>query len=745
MSLIPILAARKIQQGANLNSTIPQSSEALFWLDGKIQNVGGVYSFIDRSGNGRNFLITGYDFSDYWGGGFAYKTAATISAPVDDAMLIAADLNNYLYTAGVPNQIPVVSLFQDIDYEHKLFTRHLDQLLDVNGVEWFEARIKDVAMYSIVRAGSNLIACQSYFNVPAEITTNVKWVAKNGFDTNPGTKSQPYLTVQKGHDGNVAGGTTYFKTGIYTSGINVTKSVNHVALGLCNLQIALTSQIIYFTSSNSTFTGCIFDGQNITGVLINGYNGNTKLNVFNKCSFIRAKTDLMTVSSTFQTTNYTNCNFVGFDNAISTLQGIKINSQFVKGCYFKHVVNWMYYTDGEFSNNKFADNDKGLSLYLFNIGIVIKGNTFKFQNSVIISNGAYTSSKEITIRDNSFVKTSNGNGITISGNAKLNILNNRFKCISETTGLFIQAQCAGQVIENNSFYSSTLQSFGHIDSKGIGTIIRGNYSHGNSLNNAQITLGGELATVGLNDNSIVENNHMVGYRYEHPDLAGGCHGLFIGNGINIKVTCNYLSFTYLGLVVKTGAQLAYTAGGIWSNKFEDCCRSIWVRGVSGLNVFNNTMFYSNKTYNQAPLSQINCDENTALAGTQNCENIIIKNNIIKSQIDTPAISFDQWAADHGCIAENNLFSGMSTLLISGSISYNDIATANAAGKLVGCTVTDPLLTVSLVPSVPIAGIDLGVNYNQGLDPSTIWGSDIALPTIVLKQQANVWQKGAFVQ
>jgi hypothetical protein len=42
-----------------------------------------------------------------------------------DAVLIAADINNFLYDAGgTPNAIPVVSLFQDIDYEHKIFCKH---------------------------------------------------------------------------------------------------------------------------------------------------------------------------------------------------------------------------------------------------------------------------------------------------------------------------------------------------------------------------------------------------------------------------------------------------------------------------------------------------------------------------------------------------------------------------------------------------------------------------------------------
>ena len=92
----------------------PFKSDALFILNGIIITIGGNKYFKDKTNNGRNFLITGYDFDSTWTIGMPYKSAATISAPAADATLIAADINSFLYTAGTPNQIPVVSLFQDI-------------------------------------------------------------------------------------------------------------------------------------------------------------------------------------------------------------------------------------------------------------------------------------------------------------------------------------------------------------------------------------------------------------------------------------------------------------------------------------------------------------------------------------------------------------------------------------------------------------------------------------------------------
>ena len=92
---------------------IPFREDALVRLDGTVTNISGSYYLVDNSGNGRNFLITGYDFSylpnNYKG--FPYKSLATISAPAGDATLIAADINNFLYSSGgTPNAIPVTAL-----------------------------------------------------------------------------------------------------------------------------------------------------------------------------------------------------------------------------------------------------------------------------------------------------------------------------------------------------------------------------------------------------------------------------------------------------------------------------------------------------------------------------------------------------------------------------------------------------------------------------------------------------------
>jgi hypothetical protein len=158
-----------------LNIGIPFKSDALFWLDGTISG----NEFVDKSGNGRNFTITNKDFDDDWYKGFPYKSAATISAPVGDATLIAADVNNFLYdSGGTPNEIPVVSLFQDIDYANKLFCQIIEPIVNtlpletiVNGVinydiETYQGYVKDIVLYKNVKTGNDLTKCNNYYQVP---------------------------------------------------------------------------------------------------------------------------------------------------------------------------------------------------------------------------------------------------------------------------------------------------------------------------------------------------------------------------------------------------------------------------------------------------------------------------------------------------------------------------------------------------------------------------------------------------
>jgi len=272
------------QQGSFLK---PFLNDALFWLDGVIIEDGGNKYFRDITGNDRKFLITDYDFNSDWTAGMPYKTAATISAPVGDATLIAADVNNYLYdSGGTPNQIPVVSLFQDIDYEHKLFCKHYTRLIDSSEIEIREPRVVHIVLYDTVKVGTELTLCQNYFDVPTEDLT-AEWIAEDGNDTTgTGTKANPWRSVDKIKA--TTASTVYAKSGNYdlTARVdfNAASSFELKSVGFASWNLYNGTAYGFFNYGEVTITGFV-----TTAPTINYAIYNYKSLTFRRCSL--TKTD----------------------------------------------------------------------------------------------------------------------------------------------------------------------------------------------------------------------------------------------------------------------------------------------------------------------------------------------------------------------------------------------------------------------------------------------------------------------
>lgn len=738
------------RRGALLNQ-IPFKSDALFWLDGTIQEFEGSKYFVDKSGNDRNFVINDYDFNDNWDKGFPYKSASTISAPVGDAVLIAADINNYLYASdGTPNQIPVVSLFQDIDYEHKLFCRHIPQEVDGNGVEIYEPRVLDIVLYNTALDGDNLTEAQIYYIVPAEETTNVKWVSKTGSDSALGTKSAPWLTIQKANDSANTGDTIYIKSGLYNEiktattaeYLQIDKSLNYRGLGFVKVTSNNTTNVVNLLNVNCNFNGIWFFGSNNSTNIIKV--NNNKTYTLQRC-FISAAKSYLISGGVFERMTLINCVGLGQINAVQSTQYIYITTNTINTNYFKNLILWADKANFTFSNNKFEDNDKQVCLWISsNLIATAIGNYFNYKRNAIASTSAYTGGQVVTIKYNKFrhgaYLGAGGIAIDISGNPNMSIEYNNFistELYSTNGGTFIKGN--NYKILNNIMYSETTLRLYHIFNTGNSVRIEKNYSHSNSLIEAQITTG-ETSTTGLNDNLVFKNNRIIGAKFNNPYSAGSCHAVLLTSGKNMDIKYNYISHSYIGLVAKSNAD-AYTANGIQYNLISECSYGIYIRGITGINIFNN-IIGNDKIENQISIA---ADENSAVAGDQFSENVIIKNNIIKSQSGIGVlINFDAHAAANGCIAENNQLFGAQYLLSDGT-NYSDLATAQAAGKLLNCVVADPLLSNALIPATPIEGADLGEDYNTGLNVTTIWGSATNAPVIVTKQQAESWQKGAYIQ
>jgi hypothetical protein len=226
---------------ASIGVLPPNSNNALFLLRGDTVMVGANVYLKDYSGNNRKFLITGYDWgSDYYGTDikrFPFKTAATISAPVGDATLIAADADTFFYTgAGVPRQLPPQAFFSCVNYGYKIFSREVDHIINsvndadssIQGLELYPTGLKDIAMYSTALTSTDSINANVFYSIPAIDAVNTYWVAKNGNDgTGDGSRTAPFLTIEKARAtiNTTSGKTILVKNGNYTENTASTGSL----------------------------------------------------------------------------------------------------------------------------------------------------------------------------------------------------------------------------------------------------------------------------------------------------------------------------------------------------------------------------------------------------------------------------------------------------------------------------------------------------------------------------------------
>jgi len=766
---------------------IPFKTDALVWLDGDILLNGSDYYFADKSGYARNFLITSYDFNSDWDKGFPYKTAATISAPAGDTALIAADINNFLYASnGTPNQIPVISLFQDIDYEHKLFCRHSAQVLDSNGVETYEPRVLDIVLYNTVKSGNDLVTCQSYYSVPTESGT-AKWVSPSGNDTTgTGTKANPYLTVFKAYSVVADGSTIYVKSNSTCGEYNNTTLRYYYmdrvgtwtikSLGFNTIKAISTSFVLRAVAGTVNFYNFIIDGQSTTQYTVNFYYPNVNTIILNKC-MVKGYTGMAVFSDTshdglVNTFEAYDCVFpTNVNNAINIQLSdpSKIYRSYIVGCtYFK--------TTGEYYYNKFNNTT------LYNTYPAVYGGTsIKYNKITTKSMGIRcvgSGSTDIYYNNFNFVWT----GTTGQVNYLIysdqdgwipTIKNNNLIChslnITDYVYLVYLGKCTTPEISNNIFISDSKSNVGHIDIEATSVVVgkckinnnvfKCNTNTGNI--SIIVSLGGETGLANKFDESELIGNHFIGSLYDYPNEAvGSTHFALMNGGINFDIRNNKVTYTGLGIVVKSGIAQSYTKNGVGYNIFFNNKIDIWVRGVKDLLIYNNSLNYNGGISGITDSVRIQIDENAANPGNY-CENVLLKNNIINhnySEANTYSLYFDQHAADNGCQYINNIINNTDSVnrllrVGTGSTYYTSISALESAGLGSGNLETNPLFSdiinniLTLQSNSPAlnTGLNLGTNYNSGLDVSSDWGSSTQMPVIVTKQQGANWNIGAYVQ
>lgn len=627
--------------------TTPNKSDQLFSLSGRVIEDGGSYYLKDESTNGRNFLITNYDWSeDYFNVDpqvFPFKTKATITAPAGDAVLIAADTGNFFYDAGgTPIARRPQDFFQNVNYANIIYCREVDHTIipldyadvSLQGVELTPSGVKDIVMYSSARTGTDITTCDAYFSVPAKNVANGIFVAKDGNDgTGNGTEALPYLTINKAVT--IVAGTTgtkiiYIKQGAYIedsgSGylqIKITTGTHNITFqGLGGVSMTGTGagdrtfNILNDAYSAPTLTYAI-SNMSITsnrryGIIASSASGTMTVNINKLYYFSNAGNTYNTLYEGLGVVYNVNNSCVRSNGGESYYyqRGYVINS------FFNHI-NRIAVDDGDyFRYNKFdAETTTRINLlagnnpaYDLNDKFYVEYNIFYYGRLAfdcrVNTNTGYNYVNHNVFR-RKYLNTAGVDAFqTFSGGTpapqNITFTYNYFEDLTDqdipanSTVVEIKGLVGGTFdIQNNNIKTSTAYARNGIivtltAQCGAGSKFNDNHYESESIVGIGLgtSEGGDSYFVGVE----VIGNYFRGYRLNNPsDVGATIHALLI-RGQDCIVENNFISHSQAGFVVKS-IGIVNTTATFRNNIAWNCCTPFTARGYNNVTV-NNCTFTS---------------------------------------------------------------------------------------------------------------------------------------------------------
>jgi hypothetical protein len=682
--------------------------------------------------NGHNLLITGFDFDAGWGKGFLYKSAATVSAPAGDTAFIATDVNHFFYDiSGTPNQIPVISLFQNVDYAGKLFSRHYTQTVDPNGVETYEARVWQTVLYNNVKTGVDLVKCNPYFKVPAKLTTGFREVGA-------GTYSSLKTAITAASPGE----TIYLYTQNLVDDLSsINKSVTIKGLGLVNLSTtAGQTYMANLNQANITIEGIIFNNNNNQyGITTGGYeNINLKRCVLNKSN--SDATHLMWANSRLIENciikgdifyylcalTVKNCFLTTY--SITSASGTALASS-VSYCRFKDdyvASSTRFLVTNRCTKLTFEYND--INLYnlssvvssSINSEVLIRYNKAKLNRSFGASYGFFRG--DVSMMEGNKVEFTGGGGYSLNMTQAYShnstIRNNIFINHTDSNTQYVTYDSSSQIdIYNNTFITKNVTSDGvMVNMFGVGST---------TINPGTINC---------------YNNNFLNPRHFDPNAQGGHCCLMSWNTPKANIYNNNFDGGTLadlilkGLLNQTNG-MDMSASSVHHNIINQS--GLLLKGLSNLKVYNNLI--KCRAVNKNALYCVHSDYDTSDTGNK------IVNNIIVSEDTYPIVYVDNSYTDL-YLRGNVYYSPNGFKLQYISAVYDDLQVWLSQGYDANSIASNPNLTSGLWPSVPInIGENLGATYENGLDISINWGNENNIPSVVTKKQTGTWQVGPHVQ
>jgi len=275
-----------------------------------------------------------------------------------------------------------------------------------------------------------------------------------------------------------------------------------------------------------------------------------------------------------------------------------------------------------------------------------------------------------------------------------------------------------------------------------------------NANSHHISVGAEETTTGDNKikNIIIEKNSVVDRsRYTLGGYTTIAHNIYIGFQKDGIMRYNYVNGGGICLIYKGSSGTESTEAAIYGNiAINGFNNDLYVKGVRGMKVYNNT-FYNN--WNTLSLANGHMFYTGGNYGGDEPDNCIFKNNIVidESVLDYTELIYVGTPATLGFVSDNNILFTQNGKVgyFGGLVAECDFTTWQAAGfdanSLNQNTPFFDLATWKMWLATPVkSGADLDAMFETLLDISTDWGSSTSFPNIVTKEQGASKNIGAYV-
>jgi len=581
------------------------ASRSLFFLDGTIITVGADKYFKDKSSAARNFLITGYDFATDWTSGFPFKSASTISAPVGDATLIAADTGLFWYDAGgTPRAIPVVSLFQNIDYLNIIWCRHIAQVLDGDGVETYEPRVMDVFMVDGTLSASDLIKANTYFNPSSESTY---WLnLTGGNDANNATTRALAKLKWGAIETGLASGTVNVLTGVDLSAWTPAKAIDRYGKGYVscprcasgNSDNARTFEHIIFDAANAANwfdcgTGAIFSNITLRKCLFkNALNTGTGIGKYAAKTSDNIKLDSVVINQGV-ISRMVSCGVTEIKNSLLkgaptgfylnaekyvTISNCKINVT-INGTLFLFTLN----AGGAIIGCKITNASSGSILLDSNATATqtkFNHNTVR-QGDITYAVGKYIHLKGANSEacDNDIVLTGTSVAGTDNASQIIYVFGSTTPTVERNTIDFASAN-----------FTRCIEVFSNGVDCGAAKINSQRILCRAAVNCMVLSLDGEKTAAEHHLFDDFEMNDNVIYMPDYYGLGYGTAHSIMAHGNNGQLRRNYVNGGAIGIIMKS--QGAVVVADMSGNKIINCKRGLYVKGTSGMEMYNNLVDFT---------------------------------------------------------------------------------------------------------------------------------------------------------